>query len=484
MASAARVTGAPVGSGQALTVTVAGQTLALPAGAVQEVLRPRPVTRVPHAPPGLLGLINLRGAVVPVVSLARLVGLEEAAPSPSARIVVVNGTAQAGLLVDSVSALGSVGDARPVELDALLARGFGTLARRGAVRGIAPAMAGPEAEARGALAEKLALMAFVVAGQDYALALDRVVAAARVPSEVTAVPRTDQAMLGVATFRGGLLPLVSPHALLGLPAGEGGQDRARILVVRLGPALVGLVVDRISAILRLPEEAIDPVPPVLTRGVGEARVEAIGRFDGGRRLVSILSLAKLFDDETASRILADAKEAADMAGTVAEAAEQFVVFRLGDEHYGLPIASVEEVARRPDNLTRLPRAPSFVEGVMNLRGGVLPVIDQRRRFSADGEADERRRRVLVVTIEGFRAGFAVDAVTEILSVPASSLAPAPELTVGDTAVIDRIATLERDGRMILLIDPGALLSGAERDLLAAMAAKAAKPAGSGAASAP
>ncbi|SHK06568.1 purine-binding chemotaxis protein CheW [Roseomonas rosea] len=460
------------GAAEALTVMVAGQELALPAGAVQEVLRPRPVTRVPHAPPGLLGLINLRGAVLPVASLAQLMELEAAPPSAAARIVVVNGRAPVGLLVDSVSVLGGEGGARRVELDALLVRGFGSLARRGAA-GQAPggaAAAGAVPEAR---AEELALIGFVLAGQDYALPLDKVVAVARLPEEVTAVPRTGQAMLGVTAFRGGLLPLVSPHALLGLPAGEMDAGRGRVLVVRMGRAAVGLVVDRMTAILRLPESAIDPVPPVLTRGAGEARVEAIGRLDGGRRLVSVLSPARLFDDQTASRILADAREAEGMAGTVGEAAEQFVVFRLGEEHYGLPIAAVDEVARRPESLTRIPRAPAFVEGVMNLRGSVVPVIDQRRRFGTAGVAEGRGRRIVVVTLEGLRAGFAVDAVTEVLSLPVAALAPAPELAAGEATVFDRIATVERDGRMILLIEPKALLDAAERDLLAAIAAKAA-----------
>ncbi|WP_426959533.1 chemotaxis protein CheW [Muricoccus radiodurans] len=462
------------GEEQALTVAVAGERLALPADRVREVLRPRPVTRVPHAPRALLGLANLRGTALPVVSLAALTGREGAGPSPAARVVVTVGEAPIGLLVDAVFALGAEGDARSLDLDALLAQAFGTPARRG-VAGRGEGAAGISGAAPPA-AEGLALLTFAVAGQDYALPLDKVSAVARLPAEVTEVPRTGQAMLGVAAYRGGLLPLVSPHALLGLPAGEVDRARRRIVVTRLGPALVGLVVDRLTGILRLPESAIDAVPPVLTRGAGEARVEAIGRLDGGRRLVSILSPARLFDDETASRLLADAgREARDMSGTgiQAEAAERFVVFRLGGEHFGIPIAAVDEVARRPGSLTRVPRAPAFVEGVMNLRGAVVPVIDQRRRFAAEGTAAGPGGRVVVVTVEGVRAGLAVDAVTEILSLPAGSLAPAPALAAGEVAVFDRVATVERDGRMILLIEPRALLDAAERDLLAAMAARAA-----------
>ncbi|WP_408906677.1 chemotaxis protein CheW [Siccirubricoccus sp. G192] len=266
--------------GRSLTVTVAGEVLALPAGMVREVLRPRPVTRVPHAPAALLGLANMRGAALPVVSLAALMGRETAAPSGATRVVVMEGEVPVGLLVDSVSALGG-GSVRTVDPDALLARAFGTSARRGTgARGRASAIVGPGAVAPQAILEELALIAFLLAGQEYALPLDKVAAVMRLPAEVAAVPRTGQAMLGVTAYRGGLLPLVSPHALLGISVAEAARARARIVVARLGPALVGLVVDCMTAILRLPEAAIDPVPPVLTRGAGEARVEAIGRLEG------------------------------------------------------------------------------------------------------------------------------------------------------------------------------------------------------------
>jgi purine-binding chemotaxis protein CheW len=166
--------------------------------------------------------------------------------------------------------------------------------------------------------------------------------------------------------------------------------------------------------------------------------------------------------------------------------EQFVVFRLGEESYGLPIGAVDEVVRRPDQITRVPGAPAFVEGVMNLRGQVVPVIDQRQRFAVKDSEHGSGRRVVIVTIDGLRAGFVVDAVSEVVNISAAEVRTAPALTADGAAMFDRVAILDRhDGgrngdrdsgqgsRLILLVDAKALLDRAERDVLAAVGAEAA-----------
>lgn len=447
--------------------------MALPATEVAEIIRPQVLTRVPHGPAALLGVTNLRSAVLPIVSVAGLLGRSQGEASPSARVVVVDKGARVGLLVDEVSALTKMSDQRRLDLDALLARDFHTFTRRpasgragGLTEGPGAAAAFPEA-----VREELAYVAFELAGQDYALPLDKVAEVAPLPRSVSEVPRTDQAMMGVVSFRGGLVPLVSLRVLLGLPATGFDLDKAHLVLTRIGGAVVGLVADRMKAILRVSPDVLDPVPPVLTRATGEAQIEAICRLDGGQRLVSILSPARLFDPETVSRFLADAAQGASDMPTPEgqeDGHEKFVIFQLGEENYGLPVASVEEVVRCPDQLTRVPRAPSFVEGVMNLRGKVVPIIDQRRRFSAESEMRLDRCRVIVVMVDGFPTGFVVDRVTDVLAVPAGDLRPAPELTADESSVFDRIAMTERDGRMILLIDPKALLDRAERDVLASI----------------
>ena len=110
------------------------------------------------------------------------------------------------------------------------------------------------------------------------------------------------------------------------------------------------------------------------------------------------------------------------------------MFRLGEEEFGLPIAAVDEVAAVPDKITRLPKTPKFLEGVVNLRGDVVPVIDQRRRFDMPRyEGDLARRRLVVVRTARHRAGLIVDSVSEVLSRRRAPSAPPPTLAGEPTA---------------------------------------------------
>ena len=97
--------------------------------------------------------------------------------------------------------------------------------------------------------------------------------------------------------------------------------------------------------------------------------------------------------------------------------EQFIIFRLGHQEYGLPIAAVDEIARPPDHITRLPKAPAFIDGVMNLRGSVVPIVDLRRRFELTSTEPESAQRILVLAVGGGRTGFMVDGVSEVMKVP-------------------------------------------------------------------
>lgn len=459
---------APEGSaGQALTFRAAGELLAIGAGQVSEVIRRPKLTRVPLAPPSLAGVANLRGAVIPVVSVAALLGDGDGGCGGAAanRVIVVRNPDPVGLLVDDVAVLvplegvGSAGGgARLIDVTALLGDTFAAGRKeRGQVAGAGVGAARAAAKA----VEREAFLSFGVGGQAFALPLDSVREVLALPKDVSAVPRTDDAMLGVMPLRNRLLPLLSLQVLLGL---EASPAASRVVVAMIGGARVGLVVEAVREIMRAGQAEIDPVPPVLTRGRQEAQIRAICRLDGGRRLVSILSTDHLLRDGLAERLAGEEDEGDGMAARTEGETEQFVIFRLGEERYGVPIASVEEVVALPSKLTRLPRAPAFVEGVFSLRGRVIPVIDQRQRFDVTG-GKARRARVLVVRMGETRAGFIVDEVSEVLRVGAGQMRDAPELGGASARVIDRIANLEGEAGMIPIIDPQELLDRAERDIL-------------------
>jgi purine-binding chemotaxis protein CheW len=267
------------------------------------------------------------------------------------------------------------------------------------------------------------------------------------------------------------LPLVSLRALLGLPAHSGREDPGKVVVLSMGKGAVGVVADRTRQILRVDPGVVDPAPALLTRGEGDAEIVSICRLDHGKRLVALLSPDHLFRSDLVRRVLAehgsgDESAAGETNGTAMADDEQFIIFRLGDQEYGLPIAAVDEIARPPEHIARLPKAPAFVDGVMNLRGIVVPIVDLRRRFEIASRERAGSERILVLALGGGKTGFMVDSVSEVVRLPAGAIRPAPEMSAEQMRLIGRVANLDDQDRMILLVDPAQLLDQIESDVLA------------------
>ena len=139
--------------------------------------------------------------------------------------------------------------------------------------------------------------------------------------------------------------------------------------------------------------------------------------------------------------------------------EQVVVFEIAGESYGVDIARVQEIIR-PPAITAVPRAPEYVEGVVNLRGRVIPVINLRNRFGLPDTERDRSSRIVVLEISGQTIGVAVDAVSEVLRVPQDVIeAPGATLTGPQTAHLRGIAKL--DERVVILLDLDRLIDADE-----------------------
>jgi purine-binding chemotaxis protein CheW len=484
---------------QLIVVRLADGKFAFRLEDVREIVRMPRLARMPLAPSSLLGLANLHGQVLPVVELRSLLGLATERPD-DAMVVVVGREAPVGFTVDRIERLVTL-PAQQIEAGAAGAGSINPELLSGVVKGIegestikilnpqrllrdelshlglraenrAPKVQGSVVNAASgagaAAAQTISLVSFDLGGQEYALPLDRVREIIQLPKQVAEMARSEAAVLGVVTLRDSLLPLVSLRALLGLPP-IAAAEAGKVVVLPLGRGAVGVVADRTREILHVDQDAIDPAPALLTRGEGDAEIASICRLDRGRRLVAVLSPDRLFRSDLIRRLLSE--QASEDSETIQEdgsqmADEQFIVFRLGNQEYGLPIAAVDEIARRPDQVARMPKAPAFVDGVMNLRGAVMPIIDLRRRFDIVSDVPSASRRILVLSVGGGKTGFVVDGVSEIMRIPEDAIRPAPEITSEQMRLIGRVANLEAQDRMILLIDPEQLLDRIETDLLA------------------
>jgi purine-binding chemotaxis protein CheW len=130
--------------------------------------------------------------------------------------------------------------------------------------------------------------------------------------------------------------------------------------------------------------------------------------------------------------------------------EQVVVFELAGESYGVDIGRVQEIIRLPA-ITVVPRASAYVEGVVNLRGRVIPVINLRTRFGLPAAERGRSARIVVLEVGGQTVGAAVDAVSEVLRVPRAAVEqPEVTLTGGEAGHLRGIAKL--DDRLVILLD--------------------------------
>ncbi len=127
-----------------------------------------------------------------------------------------------------------------------------------------------------------------------------------------------------------------------------------------------------------------------------------------------------------------------------------VGFRVGRENFGVPIGLVHEIVRVPE-ITAVPESPSYVEGIINLRGKIISVIDLRKRFGEKEIHPHRTNRILVTEVEGKMVGLIVDAASEVMKIPESDVEVPPNVfEEGEVRYVTGIG--KRKGRLVVLID--------------------------------
>jgi purine-binding chemotaxis protein CheW len=140
--------------------------------------------------------------------------------------------------------------------------------------------------------------------------------------------------------------------------------------------------------------------------------------------------------------------------------KQLVIFELGEENFGIDIASVEGIVKLQE-ITRIPQSPEYMVGITNLRGSVLPVIDLQKRFGMPAQEKTNETRIMVANVEGVKIGMIVSAVSEVLTIEDKVIEPPPPMVSNiNSEFIIGVAKIDK--RLVILLDLAKVLTTEEK----------------------
>lgn len=458
---------------------------------VKEIIRVPDITRVPNAPEYVEGACNLRGNVLPIIDGRTRFNLERKKKDENSRVLVIDVEGKAtGMVVDKVSEVMRVNTAdiedpplivKNVDSDYLngvvkLDNGNRLVMLLDVVKALSANNTGKDrvneqeedlnrknimqnATGTDSIAEEQ-LVSFLLGKEEYAIGIMQVKEIIRTP-QIVKVPNCEAYIEGVVSIRNNLLPIINLRTYFGMEHLEI-SDHTRILVVDMGSFTAGIMVDKISEVLRVPLSIVQPPPKFSTQG-GE-QLKGVAKLNHGKRMILMLEPSRLITADEISGI-------SGMDETYEQAAneiiterqlideEQLVTFKIDMVEYGVKIANVQEINRMPE-VTKIPRSPYFIDGIVNLRGNVIPALDLRKFFKLPEKQVTDATRIIIIDYDGKRTGIVADSISEVLRFDKALIEAPPEVLSNgiDSSYIEGVGKLDGGKRMILILDIGKVLS--------------------------
>lgn len=457
---------------------------------VREIIRLPEMVRVPGAPAHFSGLANLRGEILSVLDGRKLMGMPEAEKIDTARVLVLEYRGEtAGCLVDRLSEVVDLEDFIEDELKAarerekLLSRvvkkkdGTGMIMvvdieaifpsleeATGVSSAFIQELAHEEKESLSGSAETKQFVGFKLGAEEYALPVEEVQEIVKVPAQISCAPGLPHYIDGLFSLRRQTVPLLNLRRYFNVDHDSYGE-RAKVVVLNLSKgekkSVLGFGVDTITEVLRLAEEEIEPLPE-LFKGEARKNIKGVCKLGEGERIIYLLDSRRIGEEEELGLEGAGEEGEKISGGKELSGEELYVVFFLQEEEFAVSINSVREIIRLPE-IVRVPQAPPYVEGVVNIRGEILPVINLRTKLSLPAQERDERSRIVVVDLNGVSTGLIVDSVREVCKIAAEQIAPVPGVLKSclEADYLQGVVKFADTERIILLLKLQELLERAE-----------------------
>ncbi len=274
---------------------------------------------------------------------------------------------------------------------------------------------------------------FKIQDERYALNLEILRELIFAPSEITPIAGSDA--MGMITLRDEVMSVLDLNALFGFASKEA-DEKSRCLIVKYSDKSVALLVDEVEEVKDILLSQIESMP----EGFNSEFIEAI--YKSEEDVVSIVSLSYLRELIKGYHIQEEKDTSQDIKSKDTDMAE-VAVFSLQDEEYAFSIDEVQEIIRYED-VTPVPDAPEFVEGILNLRGSVIAVVSLPKRLGFSQNITDKTK-ILVCNIQDEKVGFIVDEVDEILFVESKFISKAKN----EESVFDEVISLDGGKRVVL-----------------------------------
>jgi purine-binding chemotaxis protein CheW len=481
-----------------ISFKLVGEEFGIETDQVKEILNLSEITPVPKSPDYLLGMMNLRGTIIPILDLRLRLRQEKGQSTSKTRILVINvANDLSGIVVDEVLEVQRL-DKNVIEEPPNVTRGIDKFFLQGVAKlpgtqrlimmlnleevlnieiekgSKVPVEKEIQTREKGIVEEEL-LAIFSLGSEEFGIPVDAVKEILRV-SEITAVPNVPDYVKGIQNLRDTVLPIIDLRILMGMeelqePLQDPDRDfkrDQRILILDIAGATIGLLVDQVNQVARLPKSIIDITPAILSSYGKE--ICGIAKLNGGTRLVLLLDETALLSSSEMDAIATITDSQKEQTEPVTEISErQLVVFSVVGEEFGISIANVREIFK-PDQITPVPKAPGFIKGVINLRGSIIPVVDVQERFEVSPDSTGRHLlarehvndngRILVAHINDTIVGLLVESVQEVLRIRENCIENAPSLVLSnvDTGYLEGVAKLDDGQRIILLLNTSEIMN--------------------------
>ncbi len=476
--------------GQFLTFKLKNTLFSFPLEVVTEIIEIPDITSIPLSYDYIMGITSLRGNIIPVVDLSMRIYGEHSQIKESSRIIIAKlKDSSAGFFVDEVYEvkevlLSSISSPDKIEgvdkefltgifesngklisilsIENLIETGEEIFSKEGRKDTIGGRVEEKESSrSYDEYYEKI--LSFLIGDNRYAIEIEFVREIVRMP-KLTPVPSSSEDVEGVFELRDEVVPAINIAKKLGVEfevdTEESEEDERKIIIYEREGIVAGLIVEKIDEVVAPLKRDIVSPPETLDEESREL-IKSIYRKND-KELIFILN-EKTIVEESELEGIERTKEKSEEIHGVEEEEENIVIFKVGEQEYGFKILDVQEI-NRISKITPVPNASSFIEGIINLRGDIVPVVNMRTRLSLEKREYDEFNRVIIVNIDGYKTGLIVDRVEEIKAVPLSSFQEVPDFLnqMVEKELMESIVSLDDGRRIVTMLKVGEILTKEEK----------------------